>query len=111
MATEAIFLIPNLLQILQAVVRAFGNVGHTQMKTKLAKGNYAVVVFVKDGPNKLDEHRIEVAGHGSYLLNVLGSQTYFLGEAVYGALESPPPKVIQEKWFEFGRIDYMFQDP
>jgi hypothetical protein len=83
----------------------------SQTKTKLAKGDYAIAVFLKGGPIKLDEHRIEVAGHGNYLLNVLGSQTYFLGEAVYGALDSPPPKVIQEKWFEFGSVDYLFQDP
>lgn len=86
---------------------------HGQIRRSLTKGLHTLEVYAADGKPKLDEHPIDVAGCGKYVLNVLGAQIYFQGEIVYGpATEEPPaPKMIVDKWFECEPVDYLFTDP
>ena len=83
-----------------------------QLKKSLARGTHLIDVYSHDRDLKLDEGAIEVFGHGNYVLNVLGAQTYFRGEIIYGGVgKAPPMEVVQDKWFEFHNVDYLFKDP
>ena len=83
----------------------------THVKKSVTKGEHRIEVYPLHGDQKLDEHLVEIQGQGRYVLNVLGSQTFFLGEVAYLGQEPLPAKVIQEKWFEFPHVDHVFEDP
>lgn len=84
----------------------------TTKLVNLSPGRHTISVQDEDS-RQLDELQVHVDRQGVYVLNLLGSQTYYRGSQDYGGFGfdgTNNEKAITDCWFE-PKVDYLFTRP
>jgi hypothetical protein len=85
----------------------------TTSAQRLRRGTYELTVRSAVNGEVLDRRTLEVGRGGTYVLNLLGAQTYYSGRVYYGGSIQPPkdvPSQIKDVWFET-KADFVLTTP